>query len=70
MGREENVIIFNDTEKACKTNERLKQAVKKSRENQYFLAEDAKFEVPEKSVYEMEGWVRVTKKRTLEAASE
>ena len=69
MGREENVKIFDDTEKLCKTNERLKEALKKSREEQYFLAEDAKLQVSDKKKYANPCIVKVSKKRTLEAAS-
>ena len=32
MGREENVIIFKDTEKLCETIDELKQAIKSSKE--------------------------------------
>ena len=69
MGREENVKIFNDTEKLCKSNERLKESLNKSREKQYFLAEDAKMEEVKKNIYEKPCKVKVSKKRTLEAAS-
>jgi hypothetical protein len=30
MGRDENVIVFKDTENLCKTNPRISEAVKRS----------------------------------------
>ena len=33
MGRIENVLVFEDTEKICKENEKLKESVKKSTES-------------------------------------
>jgi len=69
MGREENVLIFNDTEKLCKTNERLKESLNNSRAKQYFLAEEAALQVPDKQIYKKPCWITVSKKRTLEAAS-
>lgn len=69
MGREENVSIFNDTERLCKTNERLKESLNKSREKQYFLLEEAELQVSDRQIYKKPCWVTVSKKRTLEAAS-
>ena len=37
MGREENVIIFRDTERLCKTDERLKEAVRRSTAGQKLI---------------------------------
>ena len=34
MGRDENVIIFRDTEKMCNENSRLKESVRKARDGQ------------------------------------
>lgn len=69
MGREENVLIFNDTEKLCKTNDRLKESLNNSRAKQYFLPEEAALQVPDKQIYKKPCWIIVSKKRTLEAAS-
>ena len=40
MGREENVITFLDTEKKCKSDKRLSDAVKHSTEAQKLILEN------------------------------
>ena len=39
MGREENVLVFQDTEKLCKTNSTLKDALNKSIQSQKLILE-------------------------------
>ena len=68
MGRDENRQVFQDTEKQCKTNEILKQAVKNSTQNQKLILETD--EVPEQNRdrYDAPARVVVSKKRSFEAA--
>lgn len=51
MSRAGNVLIFNDTEKICKTDEKLKSAIKNSSLNQKLILEEDEFGVPSKEVY-------------------
>ena len=68
MGRTENVIIFEDTEKLCKTNERFKESVKKSTETQRLYLESDTVPKQKKDLYEEKAKIVVSRKRTLEAA--
>lgn len=69
MGREENVTIFQDTEKMCKEDERLKTAVRKSVETQQLILEcDTMPEIDQKK-FNLPAQVIVSKKRSYEAAS-
>lgn len=71
MGRNENTAVFQDTEKLCKTNEILIQAVRHSSENQRFVPESETI-APSNGTdkrYETSATLTVSKKRTLEAAS-
>lgn len=69
MGRIENVIVFEDTEKLCKKNEKLKEAVKKSTEGQKLILEGTELPAVDKNRYDVQAKVVVSKKRTYEAAS-
>ena len=40
MGRPENIEIFKDTEKLCKENAAIKEALQKSRKGQKLITED------------------------------
>lgn len=68
MGREENVIVFKDTEHLCKTNERLLQTVKESTRLQKLILEKDDLPEVDKNIYAEAAKVIVSKKRTLEAA--
>ncbi|MCI9217138.1 MAG: TIGR02452 family protein [Dorea sp.] len=72
MGRNENITIFQDTEKLCKTNDMLIHAVKYSSKNQRLIFESkevtASANAPKK--YEAPALLPVSKRRTLEAASQ
>jgi len=68
MGREENVAIFKDTEKLCKTNERLKKAIERSNASQLYISEVDTL-IANINRYEETAKVIVSKKRTFEAAS-
>lgn len=75
MGRQENIDIFQDTEKLCKNNNKLRNAIRKSKEKQRLILETDKVlgkcekeGTPEKR-YEEKANVVVSKKRSYEAAS-
>lgn len=67
MSREDNIEIFRDTEKLCRTNPLLIQAWKKSSANQKLILENEVIDC-EKQVYEKPTTIVVSKKRTFEAA--
>lgn len=69
MGREENVIIFQDTEKKCKSDKRLSEAIKRSIEAQKLILDNDAYAVTELDRYESEANLIVSKKRSYEAAS-
>lgn len=69
MGRNENIIIFQDTEKLCKTVERLKVAVKNSTAKQKLIREGEVYTVVDLNRYSGEAELIVSKKRSYEAAS-
>lgn len=69
MGRVENVEIFKDTERLCKTNARLAESVKKSTEGQKLILEGDSLPEHTLMIYEETAKVTVSKKRTYEAAS-
>ena len=65
MGRDENVIVFKDTENLCKTNPRISEAVKRSTSAQKLILEGDKLEDQKKGLYEDVANVIVTKNRWL-----
>ena len=67
MSREENVEVFKDSEKLCKTNPVLLKAWKSSSENQKLFLEKDDI-VCDKNLYEQPAKIVVSKKRTFEAA--
>ncbi len=68
MGREENLAIYKDTEKLCKTNMKLKESVKISTNLQEIILETDKIEGQKKDIYSEPAKVVVSKKRSFEAA--
>lgn len=68
MGREENVLIFQDTERLCKTNHILIQATKDAVLNQKIIFEKDVLPDVGYDKYETNAKVTVSKKRTYEAA--
>ena len=50
MGRQENIEIFKDTEKLCKENAAIKEALQKSRKGQKLIPEDVEMSLIDKSV--------------------
>ena len=72
MGREENVKIFQDTERIAKTNKRLIESVKESTRKQILIPEYmnvSDFMEISSSEYNHNATVIVSKKRSYEAAS-
>lgn len=67
MSREENIEIFKDTERLCKTNPALLKVWKSSSENQKLFLEKDDI-VCDKNLYEQPAKIVVSKKRTFEAA--
>ena len=68
MGREENVMIFQDTERMCKENHKLKAAVTKSIEFQKVILESDIIPEINKMKYAEPAQIIVSKKRSFEAA--
>ena len=68
MGREENVLIFQDTERLSKTNGKLNADLKASESGQKLILETDALEKPNLNIYDESAKVIVSKKRTLEAA--
>ena len=69
MGRYENVTVFKDTEKLCKTNPMLSESVKKAIAAQKLILEGDTVAEQKKNLYEDAANILVTKKRTFEAAA-
>lgn len=69
MGRYENVTVFKDTEKLCKTNPMLSESVKKAIAAQKLILEGDMVAEQKKNLYEDAANILVTKKRTFEAAA-
>ena len=67
MSREENIEIFKDTEKLCKTNAVLLKAWKESSSKQKLILEDEEI-ICKKDIYENPAKIVVSKNRTFEAA--
>lgn len=69
MGRDENVMVFKDTERLCNSNTRLKESVKHAAAGQKLILETDAFPEVKLDLYEETAKVIVSKKRTYEAAS-
>ena len=69
MGRDENVTVFTDTERLCKTNPKLSESVKKATASQKLILEGDTLADQKKDIYEDPAKVVVSKKRTYEAAA-
>lgn len=68
MGREDNVLIFQDTERLCKENTRLKYATRNSIASQKRILEGDEITGIDKIKYSNPARVIVSKKRSYEAA--
>ena len=69
MGRDENVIIFRNTEKMCNENSRLKESIRKARDGQKLILAGEPLPSFDRSRYTDMVSRTVSKKRTLEAAA-
>ncbi|MBQ7679674.1 MAG: TIGR02452 family protein [Butyrivibrio sp.] len=69
MGREENVTVFMDTERRCKTNPKLSESVKRATAAQKLILEEDILADQKKDIYEEPAKVIVSKKRTYSAAA-
>lgn len=69
MGREENIRVFEDTERICKNNPKIQESIKKSVQGQKLILEQDVILDTEKNVYAEPAKTIVSKKRSLEAAS-
>ena len=69
MGREENIRVFQDTERLCKENPLLREAISKSIKNQKMISEREWLSELEKKIYLDPADIVISKKRSLEAAS-
>ena len=69
MGRDENVIIFRNTEKMCNENSRLKESIRKARDGQKLILAGEPLPSFDRSRYTDKVSLTVSKKRTLEAAA-
>lgn len=69
MGRNENIEIFKDTEKLCKTKKELLDAIQYSQQHQKVILEDEKVVQERMEHYPKKAKVIVSKKRTFDAAS-
>lgn len=69
MGRDENVIIFRNTERMCNENSRLKESIRKARDGQKLILAGEPLPSFDRSRYTDRVSLTVSKKRTLEAAA-
>lgn len=68
MGRFENAEVFRDTERMCREDARLREAIGTSRKGQRLVLEGATVEAVERNRYAEAAQVVVSPKRTFEAA--
>ena len=66
--KEKNKEIFEDTMRLCRSNNRLKKAIKASESKQYIVEEQAEILVDKTKKYNAPAQIIVSKKRSLEAA--
>lgn len=70
MGREENVLIFEDTIKLCVEHEKIRTCTEESINYQKLIEEEAVLRTNRSEIYEEQVKVIVSKKRSFEAARE
>ena len=66
MGRDENVAVFKDTERLCKTNQKLSESVKKATASQKLILEGDDLPEQRKGIYEDAAKIIISRKRTYE----
>lgn len=69
MGRTENINVFQDTMNLCKNNDRIRESVHNSAEDQKLILEGDKLAEPDENRYKEKAQITVSVKRTFEAAS-
>lgn len=69
MGREENIVVFEDTERLCKNNPKIKESILRSTKAQKLILEAEKLPEADKNRYPELASIVVSKKRSYEAAS-
>ena len=69
MSKEDNILIFQNTEQMCKENIKLKENISKSVAEQKLILENDTLPEIDKKKYEKPAQVIVSKKRSFEAAS-
>ena len=70
MGRQDNVEIFEDTQRLYKSNERLISAIKHSIAGQHYFPDRGSYWYgPGNRIYQRQAQIVVSAKRTLEAAA-
>lgn len=69
MGREDNLRVFQDTEKQCKENQLLRESIVKSIHNQKMIAEKEELADTDKRIYQAPADIVISIKRSLEAAA-
>lgn len=68
MSREDNIIVFKDTERLCESNDRLRTSVKAATGGQRLILESDDLPSSKRDLYESAAKIVVSKKRTFEAA--
>lgn len=68
MGKTENIEVFKDTERICKSNDKVKKQIEKSIKEQRIILEKDELSVDNLNIHKDTAEVIVSKKRTLEAA--
>lgn len=69
MGRDENILIFKDTENLVTNNKKISDLVKSSTDKQKLIFEGDQIEVPNLLKYDSDAKIVVSTKRTYEAAA-
>lgn len=69
MAREDNIEVFKDTERICKTNYKIKESLRKSIEGQKLILEQEIVNKAEKNRYSQTAQIIISAKRSFEAAS-
>jgi len=70
MGRDNNVEIFENTEKLCKTNRLLRSGIESSKKKQKIIFEKDEIAIDDEHRYETKAKVIVSPKKSFEAAFE
>lgn len=68
MGRSENIVIFENTIRLCKTDDVLSSYVKKAKKQQRFISGQEPINIETKEIAGVPAKIVVSKKRSLEAA--